>query len=133
MQQHTKNWWALKNSLTVRVVFFIYTVLLFIATLLPLDTIQSGGKSWFSFLAFKNSDKIVHFIMFFILTGLLIIAYQSLKKIGFITIPIIMGIVIEILQHTMGGGRTFDIWDIAANTLGTIAAFFLLTKLTFNP
>lgn len=71
--------------------------------------------------------------MFFILTGLLIIAYQSLKKIGFITIPIIMGIVIEILQHTMGGGRTFDIWDIAANTLGTIAAFFLLTKLTFNP
>jgi len=70
--------------------------------------------------------------MFFILTGLLIMAYQSLKKIGYITIPVITGIVIEILQHTMGGGRTFDIWDITANTLGTLAAFFLLAKPTFN-
>lgn len=129
MQQHIKSLLEHKNSKYFRVGFYAYTVLLFIATLLPLDTIRSSGDSWLSFLAFKNSDKIVHFILFFTLTGLLFIAYQSLKKNRYFLIPFLTGILIEILQHTLGGGRTFDVWDITANTLGTLTACLIFPKL----
>lgn len=128
MLKHTKNWWAHKNTPAARTAFYAYVVLLFIATLIPSDSIPSGSDSWFSIFKFNHSDKIVHFIMFFGLTLLLYFAYNSFKKIGYITIPVTMGIVIEILQHLMGSGRTFDIWDIAANTMGTLTAFLLLHK-----
>lgn len=66
--------------------------------------------------------------MFLILTGLLYFAYQSLRKFSYFIIPVLTGIFIEILQHAFGGGRTFDLYDIAANTLGALTACLIFPK-----
>lgn len=52
----------------------------------------------------------------------------DIRKIFYLLIPIFTGVVIEILQHTTNTGRTFDLWDIVANTIGAFLAFLLIRK-----
>lgn len=128
MQQHTKNLLEGKSATLFRILFYGYTVLLFFITLLPLKYFRGGGSGWLNFLAFDHSDKIIHFLMFFMMTGLLYASYRFMTKHWYFTIPVSTGIVIEILQHFTATGRTFDVVDIMANTLGTLGAYFLFTK-----
>lgn len=128
MLQCTKNSLGGKSSMLFRILFYGYTVVLFFLTLIPIEYFRGEGSGWLSFLAFKNSDKLIHFLMFFLMTGLLYVAYRFTKKYWYFTIPVATGIVIELLQHFTDTGRTFDVIDIAANTLGTFGAYFLFTK-----
>lgn len=128
MQQHIKTLSEGKRLYFWRTVFFIYTVLLFVATLVPLSIIQGGGSSWLDFLVFKHSDKVVHFIMFFLMTILLYLSYNFTRKIWYFTIPVLTGIVIEFLQYFMAQGRTFDFLDIIGNTTGIFIAYYFILK-----
>lgn len=131
MQQLIKNLSAHKNSKYFRVSLCAYTVLLFIATLTPLGYFEGESSGWLSRLIFPHIDKVVHFFMFFFMAILIYFSF-NLQKIKYFIIPTMTGILIEILQHTTNTGRTFDVWDIAANTAGALIAFFLLPKPTFN-
>lgn len=131
MQQHIKSLLEHKNSQYFRVGLYAYTVLLFIATLTPLGYFGGDGSGWISNFTFSQIDKVVHFLMFFFMTILLYCSFD-LNKILYFAIPTATGILIEILQHTTNTGRTFDVFDIAANTTGALVAFFLLPKPTFN-
>lgn len=131
MQQHIKTLLEHKNSKYFRVSLFAYTVLLFIGTLTPLGYFEGESSSWVSNIVFPHIDKVVHFFMFFFMTIILYLSF-SLNKILYFIIPTAIGILIEILQHTTNTGRTFDIFDIAANTAGALIAFFLLPKPIFN-
>jgi len=111
-----------------RVLLYLYTVLLFVATLIPVSVIRGNQESWLDFLAFSYSDKLIHFLLFFILTCLLSVSYCFTKKLHYFLIPFGIGLLIECLQHMMMSGRTFEIWDVAANTAGTATAYFLLIK-----
>lgn len=131
MQQHIKNLLAHKNAKYFRVGLGAYTVLLFIATLTPLGYFEGDGSGFLSQFKFPHIDKVVHFFMFFFMAILLYCSFK-LSKILYFVIPTLTGILIEILQHTTNTGRTFDVWDIAANTTGALLAFFLLPKPIFN-
>lgn len=127
MQQHIKTLLEHKNSKYFRVGLVAYTVLLFIATLSPLGYFQGDGSGWLSQFTFPHIDKVVHFLMFFFMAILLYLSFR-LNKILYFAIPTLTGILIEILQHTTNTGRTFDIWDIVANTIGALLAFLFIRK-----
>ena len=117
-----------KNRIIPIIIFGIYTVFLFSVTLIPTDVIPSEGKSWFSKISIENGDKAVHFALFFIFTLLYFYSKLYRNYPNLILIPISTGVLIEILQHLLNGGRTFDWFDILANVLGTFFAYFLIRK-----
>ncbi len=74
-------------------------------------------------------DKIVHFGMYFVLSLLLLAALKStkLENIHFktITIAILYGVLIEIIQDNLGY-RSGDIFDFVANSIGAVTGTFTL-------
>lgn len=81
----------------------------------------------------EHFDKAIHLIIYFIFV--LIWAtylFKFYKKINyvnlFLALLFIYGIVIEILQERFIPTRSFDFWDIIANTLGILIGFVLWYK-----
>jgi VanZ family protein len=74
---------------------------------------------------FDHTDKLIHFLMYFILAGWFIQLYKLLsQRILILTGAIMLGIIIEFLQG-MTGYRSFDLLDALANSIGAITAFLL--------
>lgn len=76
-------------------------------------------------------DKVVHFLMYFGLSGATAINYIYIKKgkidmmkllIGAFMIPILYGGLIELLQYYFFPSRMGDWWDFLADVLGSLAA-----------
>jgi VanZ family protein len=122
---------VLDKILKFRVVpALIWLLLLLIAMLSPGDNFPTTP-------AFPFKDKIVHFILFFVLIILwLRVAKTSPKKmkVKIITIYLVFGIflatLVEYLQQKIPN-RSFDYGDIAANILGGavgIICFYILYK-----
>ena len=108
-----------------KILFILYSLFLFTVTLMPINSLESGEEKWLSFLEFDNFDKVVHFSLFFIFTKILYFAFNP-KNLYLFFIPFLTGILIEILQYLMGFGRSFDPFDIIANTMGTICMIALI-------
>ncbi|MBA5629286.1 VanZ family protein [Moheibacter lacus] len=115
-----------------RFLFGIYTLILLAMTLLPMSVIPSDGESWLSQLKIENGDKAVHFALFFIFTFLGFAAKFFSKNLQILWVPILFGLIIEILQHFIGWGRSFDLWDLLANSLGILTAYFMIQRI-FQP
>lgn len=128
MQRLIKKWQDKKYRSYFRILFFIYLILMLSATLMPVELLADKKESWFSNLQFKNEDKVVHFILFFIFTLLLFFAQFFREKKYLIILPFALGILIEALQLLMNLGRSFDVWDILANISGNLAAYGLAMK-----
>lgn len=76
-------------------------------------------------IPFNHTDKLIHFLMYFILAGWFIQLYNVLsQRIIILTGAIMLGIIIEFLQG-MTGYRSFDLLDALANSIGAITAFLL--------
>ena len=81
--------------------------------------------------AFQYKDKVVHFIFYFVFVY---VWTKSLKNKRFNYILIILflalalGILIEFLQENITLNRTFDWYDILANSIGTFASFIIVKK-----
>jgi VanZ family protein len=74
-----------------------------------------------------NIDKLVHFGMYFILMSVIILEHRKeIKNIRTLilisVLPLVYGIVIEILQMTMTSYRTGDFFDALFDALGVLAA-----------
>lgn len=76
---------------------------------------------------FPGADKVVHLLMFAFLTCIVLLETMkhsswkplSLVKIAFIAFGCaIFGFVIELVQHLMGLGRSFEVLDILADSAG---------------
>ncbi|WP_143065656.1 VanZ family protein [Flavobacterium urocaniciphilum] len=80
-------------------------------------------------LPFK--DKIVHFSFYFMFVFLWVKSFENktFKK-GLIVLflAILLGISIEFLQENFTVHRTYDNYDILANTLGGLFSFLLVIK-----
>ncbi len=80
-------------------------------------------------LEVKNEDKLYHLIAYFVLNTvwlLAIIPYSSWRLRSNVLISlgiIIFGIVIEVFQELITDIRVFDVYDILANSVGTIISF----------
>lgn len=84
-------------------------------------------------ISYPHLDKIVHFIfyyIFFILWYYVLCGpqpYKTVKKkalfIAF-AMAFTYGTVVEVLQYSMGKGRSGDVFDALANTAGIICGIF---------
>lgn len=86
------------------------------------------------------SDKIVHFIMYFTATFILLFEYylhHNKNKSGLINlifIPFIWGALMEVCQFFFTDNRAAEWWDFIANTLGLVigyVSFRLMCKNSF--
>ena len=79
-----------------------------------------------------QADKLVHFTMYFILS---IVSYKGFfnKKLAqsilfACILSFLYGIIVEFLQSSLTSTRMFDVFDIFANGIGTIFAYFVVNK-----
>lgn len=81
---------------------------------------------------FPGSDKVVHFIMYFVTTTTFIYDYTKLKfphytvlskEILITFIAATMGLLMECGQLALSNHRCFEALDIVANTVGAFTAF----------
>ncbi len=78
--------------------------------------------------SFENSDKIVHFSFYFIMTSLLLRSIKKKSKYKYlivIVLPFFYGIIIEVLQHSFTQSRKGDFYDVLANSAGIFFAVML--------
>jgi VanZ family protein len=110
------------SNLKYKILAVGYTLWLTAVSLTPLNDLDLPS--------FKFADKIVHFFLYFFLTLLWILALQKLQriKIRLLIFIILWGIIIEFLQEYFIPGRSGDIFDAVANTIGSISAIFLCVK-----
>lgn len=85
------------------------------------------GKGSF-FLQFKNADKLVHALIFFILVVLCNKAFHSTsKRLGVLVFGFfIYGILVEFIQKYVVPSRGFDVIDIVADTVGIVLALIFI-------
>ncbi len=86
-------------------------------------------------ITFQNFDKVVHFSFYF---GFVFLWFRylfflnsvSIKyKISLVVASILMGVVIEWAQGYYTTTRTSDIWDVVANTIGSLVGIFTISWL----
>ena len=93
---------------------------------------------------FPGADKVVHGLMFGFLTAMMLLDWQrihSWSKVTwgmstlYATAVSFFGIFIECAQNMMGMGRSFDWWDIAADTIGAflVAVLWMLMQKFWLP
>ena len=84
---------------------------------------------------FKGADKVIHFVMYFTLCAAFIFDYAKMRmphhtkfssESAFTTLAFLVGLILEILQANLTETRTFDIYDITANTLGAVSALVII-------
>ena len=109
--------------------YFLLTVYLFT---LPGNQIPS--IDWMHKL---QVDKLVHFSLFFVLVFLLYLPFYKknypikTKNIFLISVVIICigyGIAVEFIQKYYIPNRSFDLYDIVADTLGSVVAYWFVRK-----
>ncbi len=113
-----KNW----SKLNFRLVALIYTLGISYISLIPLNDMHLPN--------FNFADKIVHFLLYFFMSILWLMAYPCLwkkKKIYFIVL-VAWGIMIEILQANFVQGRSGEILDVLFNTAGILFGFYINYK-----
>jgi VanZ family protein len=97
---------------------FVWFILVIIGSLSPQRNLPS-------IVIIEHADKVVHGIMYFILTVLLIPALLSKKKytlsyVFSFLISIFYGLVMEFLQYSITSTRSADILDFFANCIGAL-------------
>ncbi len=76
-------------------------------------------------MPFDNTDKLIHFLMYFILAGWFVQLYSRRSQhIVILGSAILLGIIIEFLQG-LTAYRSFDMLDALANSIGALSAFLL--------
>lgn len=111
--------------------FAFFMILLAVITY---GSLGSGDTTeQFKLFRFDHSDKLIHGVMYFLLT--LSLAYGMVKKTGafrnwkvYLVVagsPVLYGLIMEILQNLITTDRQADPMDFLANITGTGLAFLL--------
>jgi VanZ family protein len=83
---------------------------------------------------FPNADKVVHFTFYFVFVFLwfkylFFIQKNKMKnKVALVVVAILFGISMELFQHFFTTTRRADIWDVAANSLGSIMGIIVVSS-----
>ena len=83
---------------------------------------------------FEGADKVIHFLMYF---GFSLLFCWSVKtELNYYRLFLIIpgtigwGIFMEIMQYNMHIGRSFDVYDILANSMGVVAGVIIYVIVT---
>lgn len=82
-------------------------------------------------ISFQYKDKVAHFIFYFVFVFFWTKSFKNKKSQSFVIIliiAIVLGITIEVLQENFTQNRTFDWYDILANSVGAITCFTFVKK-----
>lgn len=108
----------------IPIITLLYSVLLATVSLITSEDLPN--------IAFSNADKIFHFFAYLGLTILWALTFMNRytfkkKQAIFLAvfIALVFGTVLEVLQGTQTVTRSFDVFDVAANTLGVLSASLL--------
>ncbi|MES2864525.1 MAG: VanZ family protein [Bacteroidota bacterium] len=106
-----------------RILAFSWTILIFYFCLEEAPSVPK--------FTFQYKDKVVHFIFYFILVYFWTKSLKSIR-LNYIQIilisAIVLGITIEVMQESFTVNRTFDWYDILANSIGALASFIYVNK-----
>jgi len=70
----------------------------------------------------QNSDKVEHFLAYFLLAGSAVQVYRTGRALVGVGVGLVgLGIAIEFAQSALTATRVADPWDALANTLGVCA------------
>lgn len=76
-------------------------------------------------IAYDHTDKIIHFMLYFLLVGWFVQLYQHINsRLLILAGAMTLGMFIEYLQG-MTAYRSFDYLDGVANSIGALSAFLL--------
>lgn len=84
----------------------------------------------FTFHNLLRLDKFIHLVLYFVFVQLWILNLEKINrknKLVILLIGIIYGIFIEVMQSAMNIGRSYEIDDMIANTLGCILGIIFMT------
>ena len=115
----------LKKPTLIVAITIIYSIALATVSLIKFNNSPDIGVSF--------GDKIFHAVSYALLTFLWFMAFLysfKLKKkqaIFFaVILSVIFGILIEVLQEAITDSRTLDVYDVVANTFGTLLISIVL-------
>ncbi len=112
---------------------FMWALVIFVIISAPASSLPSTER-----LNIPHFDKIVHFIIFAILGGLLLWGFlkrKSSKAKGIVlslTIGILYGVLTEYLQYCCFEDRHGNLADLVANSFGTVFGVFLMMMVGFR-
>ena len=77
---------------------------------------------------FQHIDKIIHFTIFFLLGFFFRVRFPNIKPLYFFLILISYALLTEILQDVMKMGRSLEVLDAVADTLGLSFAYYIYNR-----
>jgi len=102
-----------------------YSLTLVIASLITLNGVPSLGSSF--------DDKIYHIVAYLGLTLLWGLYVKHFKKSQLLYIvcfaAIFLGFMLELLQYFVNPNRTYDTYDLIANSIGAIFGTLIVSKI----
>jgi VanZ family protein len=103
----------------ISIAFYAWIILIFIGCSLPGREIPKVGL-------FDNFDKVVHFTFFFVLCVFGFIKYGVAKStiICLLFFAFAYGFALEFYQLHFVKGRSFDVWDGIADSVGAVCSLF---------
>ena len=108
----------LKNNQLWRVFLAVWVVVILVLCLMPAPDLPKEPS-------FPQFDKLVHFTLYFILSGLFLLAYPNLRSgrglVWLFLFVVFLGGSVEILQLVLPIQRTASLADMMANLAGTLA------------
>jgi VanZ family protein len=116
-----------KNIAGKKIIGIFYKPLLWLALISYGLYLPASGLPKKPFMSIPYFDKMVHFVLFFVLCLLLFRPLKILKKKHLVLAPFIsvfLGALFEITQHVISSSRNSNIYDFIANCMGITAALF---------
>ncbi|MBR1804390.1 MAG: VanZ family protein [Muribaculaceae bacterium] len=117
----------MRKILSVIPVGFLSVIAIAIIAYLSLSSDPLGASHMH---LFKHSDKVAHFLMYFMAACAFITDYAKFKlphhtkinkEMAFTASAMLLGLIMEVLQLVMGQGRSYSNVDIVINCLGALA------------
>lgn len=108
-----------------RILAIIWTAFIASSCLLPPSLFKP-----FTFQSLFGLYKLIHLVLYFVFVQLWALNLKKINwknKLVILLIGITYGILIEFMQSTMNIGRSYEIDDMIANTLGCILGIIFLT------
>ncbi len=111
----------------------IWGLIIFLIISLPSSALPPTEK-----LRIPHFDKIVHFVMYAVLGALILLGYGKFSRNTYtnakqliisLSTGITYGIITEFLQHCCFPDRHGNIYDVLANSFGTVFGVFLVVVL----
>ena len=107
---------SIQSIISVFIVLFI-TILHFV---------KPSNIATFDFLI--QIDKLIHFLMFFLLSSWFALIYGDKRKIILISSLVFYGLFLELMQMQFFIFRSFEWFDWLADSIGVIVGFFTISK-----